>query len=74
MGRSKKDKAARRIAAQVAREAPGFVPLPPRWWERLPLIGRKFTARRERRNVLGLKVFLAAKRHAQKKIARIVRS
>lgn len=69
MGRSKTSKAARKLAGQIAKGAPAFLPLKPRWFERLPLIGRRLRAKRERRDVIRLQLHLDAIKHATKKVA-----
>jgi hypothetical protein len=69
MGRAKAYKAARRVAAMVAADAPAFLPTPPSWTERLPFIGKRIRAKRERLDIIRLQLHREAIKHAAKKVA-----
>lgn len=72
MGRSKTNKAARKLAGQIAKGAPAFLPLRPLWTERLPFVGRWLRARRERRDVIRLQLHLESIKYARKRVSRVV--
>lgn len=70
MGRAKINKAARKLASQIARGAPKFLPLKPRWHEWLPIVGKWARTRRERRDVIRMQLHLDAIKHAKKRVVR----
>lgn len=65
---AKKHKAARKLVKSVC-GVPEFRPLPAKWFEKIPIIGKYWRIKRIRADICRLQLHHEAAKHASKKVA-----